>query len=251
MSEIAESTVIRRLNDPGISFFRSSLAAIRRGENRHDELDKLVEDVQYTEEIADGVVLDGKRVFATQREMIDYLFETLEEDFIDKHRKDKGFWTWVALFYRSQLLTRGAKTGADARWIYAPENPRDSRRHYFAGNIYLYRDFKNCGEEAKEILFEGKLTSFSGMRDVITYNLEGARIPAVMEVLAWLYHNPKSPHKIKRGATDQDKPGTIRDLFHVVGQFAKTRDFYEVDDACELWDLLPPQFDKFKSKSEH
>ena len=251
MSDTVSNIAIRRLNDEGIAYLRNRLADIRRGDRGEDKLAPLVEDPQYTTEIEDGGVLDGNQQFPNQMDMINYFKGQLGEEFIVGHRKDKGFWSWVSLLYWRQLLKEAKSPGTDACWIYEPDNYRAFRRHYFAGAIYLSMDFEKCCAEAKEMLFSAKLTAFSGMRDAITYNQEVARIPAFMEVVSWLYHNPATSKKIKAGSSTQDKPGTIRDLIHVIRQFSKTRDFYEVEDAVELWDLLPEQFEKFKGKAAH
>ena len=242
---------LRRLNDDGIIYLRSCLANIRNGNRDDEKLAALVNDPQYTSEIEEEGALDGDHYFPDQRDMINYFATNLGEEFIARHRKDKGFWTWVALLYRKQILKENQKPGTDSCWIYEPDNYRESRRHFFAGSIYLYLDFERCCDEARDILFSAKLTAFGGMRDAITYKPEIARIPAFMEVVAWLYHNPASPRKIKPGSSSQDKPGTIRELIRVIGQFAKTRDFYGIEDAVELWGLLPEQFDKFKGEAVH
>ncbi|MBP5787183.1 MAG: hypothetical protein J6Y19_05155 [Kiritimatiellae bacterium] len=251
MSETEGIRPVRRLTEEGIAVLRNCLVGLRRGERDEATMQALVSDVQYTEPIESGETLDGNRLFENQRDMIQYFVETLGNEFIDGHRKDRGFWSWIALFYSHQMLKEAKKPGTDSCWIYEPDNYREFRRHYFAGSIYLYRDFEKCCEEAKEILFSGKLTAFGAMRDAITYNQEMARIPAVMEVVGWLYYSQNSARKIKPGSAIQDKPGTIRDLIRVIAQFAKTRDFYAIEDAVELWDLLPEQFDRFKSELAH
>lgn len=49
----------------------------------------------------------------------------------------------------------------------------------------------------------------------------------------------------------QDKPGTVRQFVRVAAQLAETRDFYGVEDASELWSILPGQFDGFKGAAIH
>ena len=251
MNEESFSVPVRAINDAGIERFSRFLADIRKGEKRGKELFDLVSDPEYSSEISGEFGLNPDCEFKTQKDMIAEFRNRLGDEFIKAHRKDQGFWTWAALFYHPQILKSARKPGADSCWIYDPENYREFRRHYLAGTIYLHEDFANCCPEAQEILFSGKLTAFGGMRDAITYNQEVARIPAVMEVVAWLYYDPSTQKKFKAGSTPQDKPGTIRDLIHVVGHFAKTRDFHGVEDAPELWRLLPEQFTKFKGSAVH
>ena len=43
----------------------------------------------------------------------------------------------------------------------------------------------------------------------------------------------------------------ISELLRVVSQLAQTRDFYGVEDAHELWSVLPEQFNVFKIGKDH
>lgn len=72
-----------------------------------------------------------------------------------------------------------------------------------------------------------------------------------MQVAAWLYYDPAAEKKIKKGVIAQDKPGTVRQFVRVAAQLAETRDFYGVEDASELWSILPGQFDGFKGAAIH
>ena len=251
MNEGTGDIPVRAINEAGIDRLRRLLESVRKGENKNQDLSALVSDPEYTTEIDGAGALPAAPDFSTQANMISTFRERLGDSFLAEHRKDRGFWTWVAVLYQDKLLKETRKPGTEACWIYAPDNYREFRRHYFAGTVYLHQDFEKCCPEAKEILFSGKLTGFGAMRDAITYNPEVARTPAVMEVVAWLYHDPTSQKRYKPGSATQDRAGTIRDLLHVVGHFAKTQDFHGVEDAPFLWRILPEQFGKFKGGAVH
>ena len=140
---------------------------------------------------------------------------------------------------------------ADPSWCYTPQNYRLSCRHFIAGPVYLAQDFKTTGSDVKDMIFSSPVCEFGGFIDAITYRATVSRVPVLMQVAGWLYYDPQSSKKLKKGATSQDAPGTIRQFLRVASQLAETRDFYSVEDAHELWSLLPKQFDGFKAGSEH
>ena len=252
MSDTTQNIHARRINAAGLKRLAEVLAGIRSGMKETSELATFVEDVEYTEEISEPITFDTTKAFQHQQDMIDYFLAVLTMDDLMNFRKDAGFWTWLTILYREQFLSKKKnKLGANACWIFDPYNYRLFRRHYIGGAVYLALDFKNCSPQAKEILFSGNTTSFGAFRDVITNNPEVARLPAVMEVAAWLYYDPNAQKKFKASSTPQEQPGTIRDLIHVIRHFAKTQDVYGVEDAPILWKLLPPQFNKFKGSAVH
>lgn len=252
MSDTVQMIQARRINSAGRRQLSELLGGIRHGKLDRSSLSIFVHDVEYTEEISEELFLNASKTFLHQQDMIDYFLSVLNHDLLVKFRKDSGFWTWLAILYREQFLkARRGQPGADCRWIYDIDNFRDSRRHYIAGPIYLSLDFESSSPQTKEILFGGPITAFGGMRDSITLNQEMVRHPALTQVATWLYYDPNTQGKVKSGATNQKKPGTIRDLTHVSGHFAKTLDIHGVEDAPILWNLLPPQFNKFKGNAVH
>ena len=252
MSDTTQNIQARRINAAGLKHLAQVLAGIRSGILETSKLATFVDDVEYTEEVSEPITFDPTKTFQNQQEMIDYFLSVLEPADLMKFRKDAGFWTWLTILYREQFLSKKKdKLGANACWIFEPYNYLLFRRHYIGGAVYLALDFKNCSHQAKEILFSGHTTAFGAFRDVITHNPEVARLPAVMEVAAWLYYDPKTQKKFKASSTPQEQPGTIRDLIHVIRHFAKTQDIYGVEDAPVLWKLLPPQFDRFKGAAVH
>lgn len=252
MNDSVQMLQARRINAAGRRRLAELLGDIRYGKQDRTKLAIFCNDVEYTEEIDEELTLDASKVFLHQQDMIDYFISVLNHELLIKFRKDAGFWTWLAILYREQFLkARKGQPGADCRWIYDVDNFRDSRRHYIAGPVYLSLDFENSSTQTKEILFGGAITAFGGMRDSITLNQEMVRHPALTQVATWLYYDPNTQGKFKSGATNQKKAGTIRDLTHVSGHFAKTLDIHGVEDASILWNLLPPQFDKFKGGAVH
>lgn len=219
-----------------------------------DEVSELLEDPQYSHPLDSSVRIDKNKDFATKRELCEYFTEVFSESFLQENRKNAGLWTWLAFAYFRLFVKKtkgGVKIAANPRWVYDFENYRLSVRHYIAGPLYLWSDFHSADASVQDILFSTPPVEFGAFIDAITYRMEGTRIPATMQVAAWLYYDARNSKRLKKGATAQDKPGTIRELLRVVSQLTQTRDFYGIDDARMLWSILPKQFEAFQGDAQH
>ncbi len=246
---------IRRFNKPGLVAVKDLLSRIRADNDLHsDEVKTLLLDAVFTKDIQDAPEVDLERTFTSKMDMIDYFSPILTDEILDRFRKDVGFWTWLAIAYYKQFLKSKnsiLKVATDCCWVFDPEEYRFSRRHFVAGTMYLHRDFGHAVSDGLDMFFAGEPYSFGGLLDAITYKEEFARIPAMLQIAVWLYYNPDSASKVKPGATNQSKPGTIRELARMVDQFAMTYDIFDAKDANKLWNLLPSQFDRFKGNARH
>lgn len=249
---------VRKFNEKGLDAVRQLLQEVRETKKAPEYLfNDLITNKAYSDEIDENIEIDLDYIFKTKIDLIDYFSSVLSdkiEEILNKYRKDKGFWTWLSIAYYNQFLKIKdgyVQIGPEYCWVYDPEQYRYSRRHFIAGTIYLNHDFESLGREGKELFFTAKPNEFGGLIDAVTYKEEFARIPAMLQVLVWLYYDGNSKKKMKIGATSQDKPGTVRELTRMSDQFAMTYDLYCLEDASKLWKLLPSQFDKFKGGAQH
>lgn len=253
-AQIRAGTALRAFNKHGIEQALSLLKKIRIEKSVNPgSVDDLLEDEEYSRPV-DGYYIDKERLFNTKLELCEYFTSIFDPQFLEAHRKDSGLWTWIALAYFQQFIKTKNDTvnlASDARWVFDPDNYRLSMRHFVAGPLYLHYDFYQTGDEVKDMLFSSSPKEFGGFIDAITYKMEGTRLPVLMKVAAWLYYDASSPKKMKKGVISQDKPGTVREFLRVVSQLAQTRDFYGVEDAPALWNVLPKQFDGFKGDVQH
>lgn len=238
----------------GLAEVAKLLKTIRTDKTLHkQEVEDLLDDPQYAKPLT-GHTIDRGRIFKTKLELCEYFTSIFDNAFLESHRKDSGLWTWLALAYYPQFVKTkkdATEIASDARWIFDPENYRLSMRHFIAGALYLYYDFYETSSEVKDMLFSCPPREFGGFVDAITYKMEGTRIPALMQVAAWLYYKPNAKSHIKTGATNQDNPGAVREFLRVASQFSQTWDFYDVNAAAKLWNLLPVQFNAFKGDAVH
>ena len=246
---------IRKFNELGLNAVKTLLSTIRNDNELHsDEMKELLLDNFFSKDVKDAPEVDLEKTFASKMEMIDYFTPILTDDVLARFRRDAGFWTWLAIAYYKQFLKSKnsiLKVATDCCWVFDPDEYRFSRRHFVAGTMYLHRDFGHAVSDGLDMFFAGEPYSFGGLLDAITYKEEFARIPAMLQVAVWLYYNPDLPSKVKPGAANQNKPGTIRELSRMADQFAMTYDIFDAKDAGKLWNLLPSQFDRFKGNARH
>lgn len=247
-------TKVRKFTDAGIKQVEALLKKIRTDKEMYkDEVDELVNDPEYAREMPGGYKIDCELKFETKKDLCEYFVPLFGSEFLEANRKNTGLWTWLALAYYNQFVktVKGVvKLTSNARWVFDHDNYRLAVRHLVAGPVYLYKDFYDTSDEVKDMLFFSPPREFGGFIDAITYKMEGVRMPALMQAAAGLYYDHESSKRIKKGATSQDKPGTVRELLRVISQLAQTRDFYSAKDAKELLRILPSQFDRFKSTSQ-
>ena len=246
---------VRSFTPEGIGHVMDLLRQMRiEGTVLQDDVEELVKDIEYTTVVDENLKINPDKVFATKLELCEYFTKVFTPDFLAEHRRDKGLWTWLAMVYFKQFVkTKNniAKIASDARWIYQPQSLMVWRRHFIAGNVYLYLDFKHVGTELQEMFFvAGPLLQFNTITDILTHVSEVYQAPAALQVAAWLYYQPESKSKIKAG-TNGLGGGAARRLTTVVQQFALTWDFKDTSSASELWNKLPSEFAKYKGENKH
>ena len=250
-----ELSRVRCFSARGVEEVKDLLKRIRSdGDLRRQEIEDLLVDPQFSRETREQFSISRDRAFESKQALCDYFIPLFGEPFLLANRKNAGLWTWLALAYYRQLVRtrRNASVlAADASWVFNPNDYRLSCRHFTAGPVYLALDFKTTGADVKDLLFSSPIFEFGGFIDAITYKATVSRVPALMQVAAWLYYDPKSAKHFKKGAIAQDKPGTIRQFLRVASQLAQTRDFHSFEDAHELWSIIPKQFDGFKADADH
>lgn len=248
--------VVRSFTPEGIAHVTDLLREMRLNETvLQADVDELVNDIEYTTVVDEKLKINPDKVFATKLELCEYFTKIFTSDFLVQHRQDRGMWTWLALVYFKQFVMKSKKNKdkivSDARWIYQPHSLMVWRRHFIAGNIYLYLDFKHIGKELQEMFFvAGPLAQFNTITDILTHVSEVYQAPAALQVATWLYYDGENKSKIKSGTTGLGG-GSARRLTTVAQQFALTWDFKEASSASELWDKLPHEFAKFKGESVH
>ena len=185
-------TPIRFFTKAGLQEVAALLKQIRTDKTLHlEEVEDLLDDPQYAKPLTGDFAIDRARIFATKLELCEYFTSLFDTAFLEAHRKDSGLWTWLALAYYQQFVKtkkEAVKLTVDSRWIFNADNFQDGRRHYVAGNVYLYQDIRNADHAAMDMfLIAGPTTQFNTITDIMTHVQSGIQSPAVMQVASWLY----------------------------------------------------------------
>lgn len=243
-------TPVRSFNDLGIAAVRRLLERMRKeGKFLPDAIELLLADPTYAELVPDVAPINRTLEFKTKLELATMLYDHFNQKWLESNRGNVGVWTWLAMAYSDNFIVKGkvfTKIVTDTRWVYDPSSNLVARRHFVAGIIYLYLDFRSSGEEIVDMNFCGPVYQFNTITDVVTHYNSLMQNPAALTVAGWLYHDPKSAKRIKRGAA-----GHIRHLAQFADRVMRTWDVYDVDSASRLWRMLPKGFDAYKGAVEH
>ncbi len=229
-------TQLRRLNPRGIEAFREYLQQIREGaEFLANPAILYVDD--YSVRLPRAVEVLPKK-FARKFDAAEYLAGVLAD--VPVSADDTGLWSWLALFYFDQLSPVGGegkrRPREDYHYIPSAVGWRHDR-HLLAGP---YKLFTMHGRNARLLLHpavhqHGAFVYDLGFRrDLITNR-------GLIEAIDLLYWDTKR-NRPKRGASSDNRPGTLRRLIAVVQQLDFNYDLHGMR-AAEILGLLPPEFD--------
>ena len=229
---------LRCFNTGGINRFEQFLASAARDP---EDLCALLEDVGLSTRVSPEIEVEA-RSFVNRFAAGEYLYCVLGDSNISNLDEDRGIWAWVSAFYFDQLCPHDTKPGKVYRWVPAVNSFRNYYRHLLAGPYFIYRAYKDNPQHAMAVLATplhrpGDIVEQLASRQELVTN------HSVMEAATRLYIGedglPK-PRAAGRGA------GSARRLADVLTQLDLTWDLYDLS-AEKLLELLPPEFDEFKS----
>lgn len=231
-------TALRKLNARGIAKFREHLADIRAGERFQSNPALLYVD-EYSSAVHPRIEVESKK-FKTKMDAASYLATQLEPLEGPRLPNDVGLWSWLALYYFDQLapIRPDGRRRPREDYHYIPD--RRTERHLLIG---AYTAYRMHGERARLLLHpavhqHGRfLFDLGSRRDLITNR-------GLVEVVDRLYWNARTKRP-KRGASSEDRPGSLRRLIAVVQQLDFNYDLYGMS-AEEILALLPPEFGGWK-----
>jgi len=234
------SSNIRRLNDKGIDVFEAAIKDERAGRPSIDFV-QLSNHDDYTESISSTISLDPLRAFSTRYEFGVYLASKLDLPTITPFMHDRGFWTWLALLYYAQLKQPGKKPSKPYNYIQSNDYRHRPRHAVFMtwslvsnygdkSSYLLSKSMHVRGELIEQLMAQKQLLTFKG----------------IMELSSELYTD-EAGESFKKGSTSRTKKGAIIRFINWVDQISINYDVYQMTKA-ELSELLPSEFDEFRSK---
>ena len=231
-------TALRKLNARGIAKFREHLADIRAGDAFHSNPALLYVD-EYSVAVQPRIEIEQQR-FKSKLDAAVFLTKLLAPIESPRLANDAGLWSWLSLYLFDQL----APVRPDGRrrpredYHYIPD--RRTERHLLVG---AYTAYRMHGERARLLLHppvhqHGRfLFDLVSRRDLITNR-------GLVELTDRLYWNAKTKRP-RRGASNENQPGSLRRLIAVVQQLDFNYDLYGMS-ADEILTLLPREFDAWR-----
>jgi len=244
----------RRLTPKGLEAFRSHLERLYRGDDG-PRPPELVDDPVFTEPVPCAATFDAGRTFATRHELGCYVRDRLQacgEEEREKTVTDPAFWAWLAALWFDQLCQRSRAGARSPRRIdnYIPvELLSGSAIGRSSGDVWGRHAVRTLWllVDRYDGLVDFVLSNPPHERGELTEQLLGrADLPLcapAVEAFALLYRGDDG--KPKPGAAGKG-PGAARRFALIVRQLMRTYDLHAMT-AEKLLDLLPPEFDHFRS----
>lgn len=235
---------LRRLTDEGLAAFAEYLEHGAQGEPPLRRLST----APFSEEYKPEVNVEQKK-FRTRFEFGLYLCEVLKEADRTRIAQDGGVWNWLALFFFDEICPPRAdgsrKVLSREKYIFDTQ-ARRFYRHLVAAPFLLVEQH---GEPARALL-DSRVSQHGDFTEQIVSRQEIIANQELLKTVYALYFDTSAPNDghTKRGASDRDKPGTLRRLAAVLQQFGLTYDMHAMT-ADEILDLLPEEFTPWKPKN--
>lgn len=157
-----------------------------------------------------------------------------------------GLWDWMAASYFDAICppkADGSRTVQALARYRLEANFRRYYRHRICGPVSRVR---NLGEHAK-ILLHGLPSTLTDWEEQAASRYETGGNPGIAEALCLLYWDENTDSPKIGAAPNKKNPGTLRRFGDIMRQFALTYDLSAID-AAGLIDLLPKEFDRWRSQ---
>lgn len=234
--------MIKRFNEDGIQSFKEFLITQKAHPSTESpyhivQSRELTTDVGGASKELDLLNLSDK--LATARS----LNKIIDELQISAAESDRGLWCWCSAYLFARLCKKDQsgrfKVGELSNWVLYPQNFQREYRHYLASIWQVFASHKNLLEI--EVLLSGEVNTPGELWEQIVSRLEYVKNENLIKALHILYWDAKS-RKRKKGSGGE----SVRRLDHVLKQFARTHDLFNIR-AEDLVRMLPSEFDRFKS----
>ena len=233
---------IRKLNGAGLSAFEQYLRDLREGEKLELPF-HLLTDSRYSEPLEDFPDVE-RREFRTRYEMGAYLTEILEDVDMQSLLGDRGFWSWLALYWFDQLCPASADGSRKPSQIYnyiLSPNYNHRPRHAVRTTWLLVSRY---GETALFLLSKkpserGELVEQLAARQYLI------ACRGVIEAASRLYYDPER-RTFRRGSTSTKRKGNIRRYVGYLQQLDLTYDLYSLSGE-DIIGMLPEEYKGFLS----
>jgi rubredoxin len=230
---------IRRFKEAGVDAFRSFLDHARENPDQEPPWE-LLDDASMTETLGSKSVL-GRQGFKTKREAASYLLPRLKAAVPGDLMADAGLWTWLALYYFDDICPPDGlvrEVGADARYIYDPQNGRRRYRHLLATPVSIFQAIPDYNR----LILDAPLDTHGDLLEQFLGRLYLFRVPSVRELAERLYYDEDQGQPKPGISPKKPRPGDLRNRLPVrIQQLQLTYDLAELS-ADRLLELLGDEF---------
>ena len=231
---------IRKLNGDGLSAFEQYLYDLREGKKIEPPF-HLLTDPRYSGPLEDVPKVERKE-FKTRYDMGAYLSGVLEDADMQPLLGDRGFWSWLALYWFDQLCPARADGTRKPSQIYnyiLSTNYNHRPRHAVRTTWFLVSQY---GETAFFLLSKkpserGELIEQLAARQYLI------SCRGVIEAASRLYYDPER-RTFRRGSTSSKRKGNIRRYVGYLQQLDLTYDLYSLSGE-DLISMLPEEYSGF------
>jgi len=234
------------LNDDGILIFSDFIDSLNTQTPLALPLD-ILEDAKYLMSSAPIEVTLNCKIPDSKHDVAKYLFEIINNSGIKEPEHNRGLWVWLSLYYFTQVCKKNSKgefkPGARARWIPEPSNFQRYYRHLLAGPWRVFKTYSDAPNLALGLL-AGSIQAQGDLFEQLVARQELVTNSSLVSTATNLYYD-HTTNKLKRGAGGKGA-GSPRRLADLISQFSLTWDLYSMT-VENIWNLLPAEFDKFKS----
>lgn len=231
---------VRALNDIGVEKFSNYLHAARTNPSLEPPTELLRDET--ASEAFEGDIEVEERAFESKREAGRYLFRQLRDGDLESIRRNKGLWSWLALFYFDQVCP---PDDDGERHVKRTEHyilVRDWRRYYRHLLVTPWELYREYTDGALAIL-SGRVSVHGDFVEQLASRQEVISNEALVSAVDELYYDEERANT-KVGATSRDRPGNIRRFVEIKQQLDLTYDLYGMGSE-QIIELLPDEFEEW------
>jgi hypothetical protein len=233
------------LTKRGLERLAETLDLLRADPSAAVDIDEiLVDSTAYSS--GQAVFLDVSKQYTTKWELCLALHEAFENSG-DAVLSNRGLWGWITAALLGQVCPRNAgvrRVRSDDFYLLGGRGGTfDFRRYYRHLLATPYRVYRLHRGACGYALLSAQLHVHSDMMEQIASRIEFVTNRGLIEVLDMLYYDAAASG-VRRGATDRNRPGSLRRFVTVMQQFELTFDLFGMD-AQSIAALLPPEFDEW------
>lgn len=236
---------IRRFNQKGIDAFREYIIAAKSYSKANSPVDPVPDLLLRSESMTEITVYSLPTIpneFKTKLELAEFIDKIFPRNKYDEVRVDIGMWTWLAAVMFDKITNCRKKLKEERAYV-AGLSFQEFYRHLILGPYFIYFNAKDELSRVQVLLYDDPTTMNEVMVQFGSYQtlMQNKGLQAVVQRLYF----DSEKRRIKRGAGGKEA-GTPRRLMDFFRQIELNYDLSSVSES-RFWDMIPPEFSKFKS----